>query len=231
VHHDDRTRTIKKNLIALSTAALLAVYTAGYARTRAAAQRFASEDAERRPGVSPTPDTAGVDAVPPPQVATAKPIGLPARARDTSASGGTVAPAAPVATRSAVDSSAPTVAVTVLPAATPATDTTRPPISGQAIDSAAPAADRQRGQLKDGTYTGWGMSRHGDIEASVEIKNGRIIAATITQCLTRYSCSWIAGLPPQIIARQRADVDLVSGATQSTNAFYDAIVEALSKAK
>ena len=62
-------------------------------------------------------------------------------------------------------------------------------------------------------------------------KDGRIIAASITQCLTRYSCSWIAGLPPQVLARQNAEVDYVSGATQSTNAFYYAVVEALAKAK
>ena len=78
---------------------------------------------------------------------------------------------------------------------------------------------------------GWGTSRHGDIQASVEIQNGRIASATITQCLTRYSCSWIAALPPQVVARQGAEVDYVSGATQSTDAFYTAIVEALKLAK
>jgi uncharacterized protein with FMN-binding domain len=34
-----------------------------------------------------------------------------------------------------------------------------------------------------------------------------------------------------VVKRQSADVDYVSGATQSTDAFYYAIVEALSKAK
>jgi len=38
-------------------------------------------------------------------------------------------------------------------------------------------------------------------------------------------------LPPQVVTRQSAEVDYVSGATQSSNAFYYAIVEALSKAK
>jgi uncharacterized protein with FMN-binding domain len=84
---------------------------------------------------------------------------------------------------------------------------------------------------RDGTYSGWGTSRHGDIQASVEILGGRITAATITQCLTRYSCSWISALPPQVLARQSAEVDYVSGATQSANAFYQAVVEALSKAR
>ena len=85
--------------------------------------------------------------------------------------------------------------------------------------------------LKDGTYTGWGTSRHGDIQAAVVVQDGRIVSAYVAQCLTRYSCSWIAALPPQVVARQSPDVDYVSGATQSTNAFYYAIVEALAKAK
>ena len=38
-------------------------------------------------------------------------------------------------------------------------------------------------------------------------------------------------LPPQVVTRQSAEVDYVSGATQSTNAFYYGIVEALAKAK
>ena len=92
------------------------------------------------------------------------------------------------------------------------------------------AADTVRA-MKDGTFTGWGTSRHGDIEAAVEIRGGRIVNAYITQCLTRYSCGRIAAIIPQVVQRQSAEVDFVSGATQSTNAFYYAVVEALSKAK
>jgi uncharacterized protein with FMN-binding domain len=84
---------------------------------------------------------------------------------------------------------------------------------------------------KDGKYSGWGTSRHGDIEATVVIENGRIASASISQCYTRYPCSWIVALPPQVAARQSPEVDFVSGATQSTNAFYYAVIEALSKAK
>ena len=91
----------------------------------------------------------------------------------------------------------------------------------------APAAPK----YKDGTYLGWGTSRHGDIQASVVIADGRIASATIAQCLTRYSCSVIAKLPPQVAERQSPEVDYVSGATQSTDAFYYAVVDALSKAK
>jgi uncharacterized protein with FMN-binding domain len=88
-----------------------------------------------------------------------------------------------------------------------------------------------RAQYTDGTFTGWGTSRHGDIQASVEIRNGRIASASISECLTRYSCSWISALPGQVVSRQSAEVDYVSGATQSSNAFYYAVVEALHKAK
>ena len=86
-------------------------------------------------------------------------------------------------------------------------------------------------QYKDGTFTGWGSCRHGDIQASVTIESGRITAAAIAQCWTRYSCSWVAHLPGQVVSRQSAEVDYVSGATQSGNAFYWAVTDALTKAK
>ena len=63
------------------------------------------------------------------------------------------------------------------------------------------------------------------------IEDGRIQSSTISQCLTRYSCSVIDILPAQPPQRQSADVDYVSRATESANAFYYAVVEALSKAK
>jgi len=84
---------------------------------------------------------------------------------------------------------------------------------------------------KDGTYQGWGFSRHGDIEATVVITRGRIETAAISQCRTRYSCGVIEPLPGQVIERQSQDIDFVSGATESADAFYEAVVAALQKAK
>ena len=63
------------------------------------------------------------------------------------------------------------------------------------------------------------------------IEGGRILSANISQCRTRYSCSVIDRLIPQVAQRQSPDVDYVSGATQSADAFYGAVVEALNKAK
>ncbi len=84
---------------------------------------------------------------------------------------------------------------------------------------------------KDGTYLGWGSCRHGDLQASVVILHGRIVFASISKCLTRYSKNVIARLPGQVVARQSADVDQVSRATESSDAFYDAVTAALVQAK
>ena len=63
------------------------------------------------------------------------------------------------------------------------------------------------------------------------IEGGRIASATIAQCRTRYSCSVIAALLPQVAGRQSPNIDYVSGATQSSDAFYYGVIEALSQAK
>jgi uncharacterized protein with FMN-binding domain len=119
--------------------------------------------------------------------------------------------------------------------ATPAAPTAPPtPPPAAPAAAAAPAADpvdKLKPPFKNGTFSGWGTSRHGDIQATVEIQDGWIVSATISQCLTQYSCSWIAALVPQVTVRQSPEVDYVTGATQSSNAFYGALVQALSKAK
>jgi len=106
-----------------------------------------------------------------------------------------------------------------------------PPAPVAAVAPPPPPPPPPAPKWKDGTYLGWGSSRHGDIQASVVIEKGRIASATIAQCNTRYSCSVIEKLPPQVAERQSPEVDYVSGATQSANAFYDGVVEALAKAK
>jgi uncharacterized protein with FMN-binding domain len=101
-----------------------------------------------------------------------------------------------------------------------------------AVETVTEQADTRAAsaQWKDGTYSGWGMSRHGNIQATIVIEGGRIVSSAISRCQTRYSCSWIVKLPPQIVERQSPDCDFVSGATESADAFYYAIVDALSQA-
>lgn len=59
------------------------------------------------------------------------------------------------------------------------------------------------------------------------IKDGKIVKSGIAQCLTRYSCDVIDILINQPVQRQSADVDYVSRATQSSDAYYYGILEAL----
>lgn len=215
-------------LLALGSATVLSIYSAGFLRTRAAASRISESDA-RRPVAAAAP--ARSEEAASEQVAMGPAL---IAARDTVATNRPApvarAVATPVAGEAPADSAAHPAAVSVALAA---------PVVAQPAPSPAPAvdstpvlaADSARAAYKDGTYTGWGTSRHGDIEASVEIKSGRIVSANISQCRTRYSCSRISELPPQVLSRQSADVDYVSGATQSSNAYYYAVVEALKKAQ
>jgi uncharacterized protein with FMN-binding domain len=169
-------RKIGGNLVTASSAAILAVYMAGYVHTRTAADRFARQVAEHRVG--------GVSA-------------RVASVRDGLASKVTRIPKG------------------VLPP---------PPQPSNATPAPAHAS-------RDGRYTGWGFSPHGNIEATVTVEGGKIASAVISQCRTRYSCAVIDTLPPEVAQRQSPDVDFVSGATQSADAFYEAVVAALGKAR
>ena len=84
---------------------------------------------------------------------------------------------------------------------------------------------------RDGTYTGWGTSRHGDIKAQVVIRNGRIVDASIASCETAYPCDVIEHIIRQPVARQNPEVDHVSRATESADAYYYGLVEALKEAQ
>ena len=226
-------KRVKNNLVALGTAAVLTVYASGYFRTRSAAARFTAEAAERMPAVASAGSaSAQASAAPAPAPARAGTEDPHAVRKTVRAADSIPAPvAAPTAAPTASTSAMATAAATTVPVATPSTGSPGTEVPVQTADSATQSADGEQAPLKDGTYSGWGTSRHGDIQASVEIEGGHIVLAYISQCLTRYSCSWISALPPQVVTRQSANVDYVSGATQSANAFYYAVLEALAKAK
>jgi uncharacterized protein with FMN-binding domain len=246
-------KRVKTSLVALSSAAVLIVYGAGYARTRAAAERFAAEPVRRRPAPPAQIRAAAPPVVAAPAVSPSAPAEVPGTAAIVAKVSST-APANTVLTN-VIKKAPAAIAPTAAPAAEASTaslpaaaDPVAPSAPAPSLVSAAntplaigtlPTSDHAvalppappQPQYKDGTYTGWGTSRHGDIQASVIISGGRIASARISQCLTRYSCSVIDPLPPQVAIRQSPEVDYVSGATQSTNAFYYAVTEALSKAK
>jgi uncharacterized protein with FMN-binding domain len=245
-------KNISPTLATLSSAAILAVYAAGYHRTTAVAGGFSEKS--NRPGptvqiasslITPEPSAPQFDpsgdrsaapklAAQPIKVRTnhgTKRVNVAGDASSISTAAptqpvyATAVPAAPQASAGSI-SSASTPAVEVPQIAMAAADP-----NVQLPETSMPAAPpKPKAMYKDGTYYGWGSCRHGDIQASVTIQDGRIASANITQCLTRYSCSWIAALPGQVVKRQSPEVDYVSGASQSTDAFYGAIVSALAKA-
>jgi uncharacterized protein with FMN-binding domain len=214
---------VANGLVALSSSAILAVYAAGYFRTRPEAERFTDASPARRaerPGADPT--TTGV--------ASSAPIQTTPQRPPTTAAAPRPAPAAVVdgPLSEPADASAPPLAAApaVAEAPQPTPLVVEAPVEPPPVQPVTP-----QGQFKDGTYLGWGSCRHGDIQASVVVESGRIASATIAQCRTRYSCSWIDALPGQVVSRQSANVDYVSGATESTDAFADAVNEALAQAK
>ena len=100
------------------------------------------------------------------------------------------------------------------------------PVSRPASGLPATPAARWR----DGTYTGRGESPHGGIDVRVVIKDGRIVEASILGCYTRYPCEEIDSLLPQPVERQSPAVDYVSHATESSDAYYYGLVDALKTA-
>jgi uncharacterized protein with FMN-binding domain len=235
------------SLVSASCAAVLAVYVTGYVRTQSAANRFAAQIAERRVAVPDSPRApspiadlppaapAATMAAPSPAAAISSPPAHNAaatRSQTASVEPVLAAPTAPAGAEQPSPASIPApsspVAVVALPEVIQAAE---PPAPAAEIKTEVAPAAPPAPMWKDGAYTGWGYSRHGDIEASVVIEGGRIASAAISQCRTRYSCSVIDRLPPQVAQRQSPDVDYVSGATQSADAFYGAVVAALSKAK
>jgi uncharacterized protein with FMN-binding domain len=224
------TQRISNGLITLSSAAIVAIYAAGYHRTSSAAHRFDSQIPQQRTSATiaittPLP-AASSGAAPAPAVSSAS---GPAIRKNTKKP---LTPSRKAASSGASDSAGSS-------SGPSPTSTTNPPAESAAAPAAAPPAGAAKNGYKDGVYLGWGSCRHGDIEASVTIQDGKIALVAISQCLTRYSCGWIApkipggglpDLPSQVVERQGPKVDYVSGATESSYAFADAVVAALSKA-
>lgn len=241
---------ISNNLVAASCAAVLTVYAAGYWRTRDEARRLEAQSQERRPSRPATtsaPPTAPaeasvsgpavsppvVEAAAEPSVAATTPAPAPEapkpvkKAPAAAAKVATPPPEAPVAAPAPVavpEIRSVPVEDPLVPRVAEAAPTTESP-------PAAPPAVAEAQGWRDGTYTGWGFSNHGDILAQVTIEQGRIVASGIAQCATRYPCDVIDLILFQPVERQNPDVDKVSRATESADAYYYGLVEALKKAE
>jgi uncharacterized protein with FMN-binding domain len=98
------------------------------------------------------------------------------------------------------------------------------------VPTATQAPSASTAAYKDGTYSGQGQSRRGNVWVSVTIQGGHIDAVSITRSTLQYPVRDIAGLPGQVVQRQSGQVDIVSGATYSSQAFRSAVSQALSQA-
>jgi len=216
-------KTLANSLVALSSAAVIAVYAAGYARTAPASGQFVGTEmvsgTDAGAAVSPIPTTAPMVA----STATALPANPIQGEGPGGQRGGRQQPGGAV---NGGSNAAPTTNLAPTATATATTITSAAPSKAPA---AAPAATT--GAFRDGTYTGTGTSRHGNIGVTVTVQAGKMVAAEISTCGTRYSCSVIAALPGQSVARQSAAVDVVTGATDSTTAYRVAVNAALAQAR
>ena len=108
---------------------------------------------------------------------------------------------------------------------------TQAPTSTPAASSTATATPLKTLQkYADGTYTGTGTSRHGNITATVVVSGGKITSASVSNCATRYPCSQVNSLVSSAVANQAVPTSNVSGATDSSNAYKTAVSQALQKA-
>jgi len=121
--------------------------------------------------------------------------------------------------------------------------TTAPTNTSSSIDQpintniAAPTNTTTTGKYKDGTYTGPITDAfYGNIQAIVTVKNGKISAVSVPifpndrENSIRISSESLPILKQEVIQTQSANIDGVSGATQTSAAFQQSVAAALQRA-
>jgi uncharacterized protein with FMN-binding domain len=214
---DGKKGRIAGSLLSASSAAIVSVYTLGYMHTRAPVDQFAlglPSEPVVRVEVAPAPELSGAPTI----TAAASPTSAPDRLNPTPPPA--AATAAPAAIAPAPTAIAPAGAQTV-PVQTPVPAATVTPAA-----TATPTSP-----YRDGTFVGTGNSRHGGMQVAVVIQGGKIVSAAVTACGTKYSCSDVNPLIRQVTALQKVPVDHVSGATDSSNAYKQAVAGALAQAR
>jgi uncharacterized protein with FMN-binding domain len=199
-------KKMPRRLVALSASAVATIYLAGLMSTQPVAESVAATAAD-------TSVVATTDLI---STATSTPsvvVGASAAATPT---------ASATATSTAAGAATPGTSAT----ATPATASTATPgTSAMATSTATGSA------YADGTYSATGTSRFGNVTASVTIASGKISNVQITKVTTSFPMSRIASLPAQVISAQSANVNVVTGATYSSQAFKQAVQTALTQAQ
>lgn len=112
-----------------------------------------------------------------------------------------------------------------------------PPTPTPAQTSSSSNASQPQGQYKDGTYTGSvADAYYGYVQVQVTVSGGRITSVTFLQYPDTHSTSIAINnqampyLQQEAIQAQSANVNIVSGATDTSVAFQQSLQSALSQA-
>jgi uncharacterized protein with FMN-binding domain len=211
-----------RHLVALSSSAIAAIYFAGFVATRSADAGLSAD-----PASATEPDTR-VAAPSPGAASQPTPVVSASAPRRGNRGAGATLPARPPASTAPSASTPPTAGTG--PGTSAASGASTSP-GGAAAPATSSAPTTQAATYRDGTYTGSGTSRRGGVGVQLTIQDSHISNVTITRVTTQYPVSRIASLPAQVIARQSAQVDRISGATYSVQAFQQAVQQALSSAR
>ncbi|UPK44243.1 FMN-binding protein [Paenibacillus pabuli] len=90
---------------------------------------------------------------------------------------------------------------------------------------------QQTSVYRDGVYEGIGSNRRGSIQVTVTIQKDKITDVEISQFAMHYSEQDVVNMPDEVMNKQSAQVNNVSGATYSTEAFSSAVQDALDQAR
>jgi uncharacterized protein with FMN-binding domain len=194
----------------LSSAAIGAVYLAGYLGTQGA-------DASLSSATTTATSTGGMVAA-----TTSSSTSQVTTSASAATTGAPAVAAPPAVTRTAAVASTTRSTQKVAP---------RPTATATPVPQPTATATPTPTGLRAGTYTGVGDSRRGSIQVALTVKGGKITNVAITDATTQYPVSWISTLPGEVVATQSAQVDLVSGATFSSMAFEGAVQQALAQAQ
>jgi polyferredoxin len=85
-------------------------------------------------------------------------------------------------------------------------------------------------KYKDGTYTGVGQGKNPDLKVSVTVSNGKVSNVEILSANEPKGKEALNTIPKEIIDTQSTSVDVVSGATMTSNGIMAAVNDALSQA-
>ena len=136
---------------------------------------------------------------------------------------------------SAANAAAPTATQSAATALTAATDTAVPPTDAPPTD--VPTVAVSTGQYKDGTYTGPTVDAYyGYVQVEADVQNGQIANVKFLQypqdrrTSQRINAQAVPWLTQEAIQAQSASVDIISGATLTSQAFAQSLQVALQSA-